>query len=55
VRLEGSKWTVSGHVSNVFDKLYNTAFISAPELGAPFGAAGVGRPRLWTAGFTYRW
>jgi iron complex outermembrane receptor protein len=55
VRLEGSKWTVSGHVSNVFDKLYNTAFISSPELGAPFGAAGVGRPRLWTAGFTYRW
>jgi iron complex outermembrane receptor protein len=55
VRLEGSKWTVSGHVSNLTNKLYNTAFISAPELGAPFGAAGVGRPRLWTAGFTYRW
>ena len=55
VRLEGGNWTVSGHVSNVFDKLYNTAFISAAELGAPFGAASVSRPRLWTAGFTYRW
>jgi iron complex outermembrane recepter protein len=55
VRLDGGNWTVSSHVSNVFDKLYNTAFISAAELGAPYGAASVSRPRLWTAGFTYRW
>jgi hypothetical protein len=46
---------VSGHVSNLTNKLFNTAWISAPELGAPFGAASVSRPRLWTAGFTYRW
>ena len=61
VRLEGSRWTVSGHVSNLTNKLYNTAYISAAELGAPIGgdgkggAASVSRPRLWTAGFTYRW
>jgi len=55
VRLEGARWTVSGHVSNVFDKLYNTAFISAAELGAPFGAASVSRPRMWTAAVSYHW
>jgi iron complex outermembrane receptor protein len=55
IRLEGSQWTLSGHVSNVFDKLYNTAFISAAELGAPFGAASVSRPRLWTVSASYHW
>ncbi|HWS65627.1 MAG TPA: TonB-dependent receptor [Steroidobacteraceae bacterium] len=55
VRLEGGRWTVSGHVSNVFDKLYNTAFITSPELQAPFGAASVSRPRLWTAAVSYHW
>jgi iron complex outermembrane receptor protein len=55
VRLEGGQWTLSGHVSNVFDKLYNTAFISAAELGAPFGAASVSRPRMWTLGALYHW
>jgi iron complex outermembrane receptor protein len=55
VRLEGGQWTLSGHVSNVFDKLYNTAFISANDLGAPFGAASVSRPRLWTISASYHW
>ena len=55
VRLEGTRWTVSSHVSNVFDKLYNTAFISAAELGAPYGAASVSRPRLWTVAASYHW
>ena len=55
IRLEGSHWSVSGHVSNVFDKLYNTEFISAAEVQAPFNVAGIGRPRLWTVALKYRW
>ena len=55
IRVEGAQWSVSGHVSNVFDKLYNTEFISAAELQAPFNVAGISRPRLWTVALTYRW
>jgi iron complex outermembrane recepter protein len=55
VRLEGAKWSVAGHVSNVFNKLYNTEFISAAEVQAPFNVAGIGRPRLWTVALNYRW
>jgi outer membrane receptor protein involved in Fe transport len=55
IRVEGARWSVSGHVSNVFDKLYNTEFISAAELQAPFNVAGISRPRLWTVALTYRW
>jgi iron complex outermembrane receptor protein len=55
VRLEGAKWSVVGHVSNVFNKLYNTEYVSAAEVQAPFNVAGIGRPRLWTVTLSYRW
>jgi iron complex outermembrane receptor protein len=55
LRVEGERWSVTGHVSNVFNKLYNTEFVSAAEVQAPFNVAGVGRPRLWTASASYRW
>jgi iron complex outermembrane recepter protein len=55
LRVEGGRWSVTGHVSNVFNKLYNTEFVSAAEVQAPFNVAGVGRPRLWTAALSYRW
>jgi len=55
LRLEGAKWSVGAHVSNVFDKLYNTEFASAAEVQAPFNVAGIGRPRLWTVALNYRW
>jgi iron complex outermembrane receptor protein len=55
VRLEGNRWSVSGHVSNLTNQLYNTAFISAAELQAPFNVAGIGQPRLWSAAVSYHW
>jgi len=55
VRLEGARWTVAAHVFNAFNKLYNTAFVSAAEVQAPFNVAGIGRPRLWTVTLSYRW
>jgi iron complex outermembrane receptor protein len=55
VRLEGAKWSVGGHVSNVLNKLYNTEFISAAEVQAPFNVGGIARPRLWTVTLSYRW
>jgi len=55
VRLEGGHWSVNGHVSNAFNKLYNTEYISAAEVQAPFNVAGIGRPRLWTIALNYRW
>jgi iron complex outermembrane receptor protein len=55
IRLEGSHWAVEGHVANVFNKLYNTEFISAAELQAPFNVAGISRPRMYTVSLKYRW
>jgi iron complex outermembrane receptor protein len=55
VRLEGAQWSIAGHVSNVFNKLYNTEFVSAAEVQAPFNVAGIGRPRLWTITLSYRY
>jgi iron complex outermembrane receptor protein len=55
VRLEGGHWSIGGHVSNVFNKLYNTEYVSAAEIQAPFNVAGIGRPRLWTIALNYRW
>jgi iron complex outermembrane recepter protein len=55
VRLEGARWSLAGHVSNVFNKLYNTEFVSAAEVQAPFNVAGIGRPRLWTVTLNYHW
>jgi len=40
IRLEGTQWTVSGHVSNVFNKLYNTEYIQRRGVQAPFNVAG---------------
>ena len=54
VRLEGKNWTVSAHASNVFDVRYNTAFISAAEVGAPTNVAGIGQPSLWSVALAYR-
>ena len=55
LRLEGAHWSVEGHVANVFNKLYNTEFISAAEVQAPFNVAGISRPRLWTVALKYHW
>jgi iron complex outermembrane receptor protein len=55
IRLEGMRWSVEGHVANVFNKLYNTEFISAAELQAPFNVAGISRPRMYTVSLKYRW
>jgi iron complex outermembrane recepter protein len=55
VRVEDPHWRVSANVSNAFNHLYNTVFISAAELGAPFNQASIGRPRLWSGTVSYRW
>jgi outer membrane receptor protein involved in Fe transport len=55
IRAEGTHWSVEGHVANVFNKLYNTEFVSAAEVQAPFNVAGISRPRLWTVSLKYRW
>ena len=54
-RLESDHWTVSAHVSNLTDTRYNTAYISAAELQAPFNVAGIGVPRLWSGAISYHW
>jgi outer membrane receptor protein involved in Fe transport len=54
-RLERKHWILSGHVSNVTNKLYNAGFSSAAELGAPFNVGDAARPRLWSLSGTYRW
>jgi len=53
--VEGAHWAVEGHVANIFNKLYNTEFISAAELQAPFNVAGISRPRMWSVSLKYRW
>jgi iron complex outermembrane receptor protein len=55
IRLQGSHWAVEGHVANVFNKLYNTEFVSAAEVQAPFNVAGISRPRLWSVALKYHW
>jgi iron complex outermembrane receptor protein len=55
LRLEGTHWSVEGHVANIFNKLYNTEFISAAEVQAPFNVAGISRPRMWTVSLKYHW
>jgi iron complex outermembrane recepter protein len=51
----GDHWRVSGHVSNVFDKRYNTAYYGGAEVGAPFNIAGINRPREWIVGISARY
>ena len=55
VRLDYHTFTLSAHVFNVNDARYNTTFISAAEVGAPFNVAGIGRPRLWNVALSYRY
>lgn len=55
VRLEGAHWSIAAHASNLTDARYNTAYISAAELQAPFNVAGIGVPRLWSGAISYRW
>jgi iron complex outermembrane receptor protein len=51
----GEHWRVFGHVANIFDRRYNTAYYSGPEVGAPFNIAGINRPREWIVGFSARY
>lgn len=53
VHLRLGNWTLRVHGSNLFNTMYNTAFISAAEVGAPFNVAGIGLPRSWTVSFSY--
>ena len=55
IRLEEQHWKISADVTNAFNQLYNTVYISAAELGAPFNQASIGRPRLWSGTVSYRW
>ncbi len=43
----GKRWSLAAHVSNLFDKKYNTFYAAASETGAPFNVAGINRPRQW--------
>ncbi|MDB5443321.1 MAG: hypothetical protein JWP73_1697 [Phenylobacterium sp.] len=43
----GKRWSLGAHVSNLFDKKYNTFYADASETGAPFNVAGINRPRQW--------
>jgi iron complex outermembrane receptor protein len=54
-RLRFSRFTLSANVQNLFDKRFNTTFISAAEVGAPNNVAGIGRPRTWSAGLSFRY
>lgn len=54
-RLESQQWTLSAHVSNLTDRRYNIAWISAAELGAPFNSGEIAPPRLWTVALAYHW
>ena len=54
LRLEVDRWELSLHGSNLGNAKYNTAYISAAELGAPFNVAGIGRPRVYSAKLTFR-
>jgi iron complex outermembrane receptor protein len=54
VRLEVARFELSAHASNLNNARYNTAYISAAEVGAPFNVAGIGRPRLYGVKLTYR-
>jgi iron complex outermembrane receptor protein len=51
----GEHWRVSGHVTNVFDRRYNTAYYSGAEVGAPFNIAGINRPREWILSLSARY
>ncbi len=54
LRLERGGWELSGHVSNLFDARYLTAFVSAAEIQGPFNVGGIGAPQLWSVALTYK-
>jgi iron complex outermembrane receptor protein len=51
----GKHWSVSAHVSNIFDTRYNTFFANLSETGSPFNVAGISRPREWSISVTARY
>ena len=53
-RLSWHRMTLSANVFNVANVRYNTTFISAAEVGAPFNVAGIGRPRLWNVALSFK-
>ena len=54
MRLEDDAWSFSTNVSNLTNTLYHTAYATSAEIGAPWGVAGIGPPRLWTARVAYK-
>ncbi len=54
LRLETGGWMLSGHVSNLFDTRYLTAYRSAAEIMAPFNVGGIGAPRQWNVALSYK-
>lgn len=52
--LDIGSWTLRAHGSNLLGARYNTAFISAAEVGAPFDVGGIGLPRSWVVSVSYR-
>lgn len=53
VHFDMGNWTVRAHGDNLLNTPYNTAFISAAEVGAPFDVAGIARPRTWDVSVSY--
>lgn len=51
----GRHWRIEGHVTNLFDVKYNTAYYNSADLGAPYNVAGINRPREWFLGLTARY
>jgi iron complex outermembrane recepter protein len=54
-RLERGGWSLSAHVSNLTDRLYNTGYSTGPDLGAPFNVGHIGPPRIWSVRGAYHW
>jgi outer membrane receptor protein involved in Fe transport len=53
-RLEMKNWELSAHVSNLFDRKYNTEYYTAAEVGASTDIAAIGAPRLATVELTVK-
>jgi iron complex outermembrane recepter protein len=54
LRWQYENFELSAHLANALNVEYNTAYISAAEVGAPFNVAGIGQPRLWSVKAAYR-
>lgn len=55
VRLQKDNVILAGHVSNLFNARYLTAFASAASIQAPRNVGGIGRPKLWSISLTYKY